>query len=93
MTASRGVLRVGDQVLADDVLHQVVAIEGTAVSLIADGGRPWVAAAAHLMAFPDFKVVGAAESAGLPPLALLDTVPAAAAWPCPDAGSHTFWRC
>ncbi len=79
MTASRGVLRVGDQVLADDVLHQVVAIEGTAVSLIADGGRPWVTAAAHLMAFPDFKVVGAAESEGLPPLALLDTVPAAAA--------------
>jgi len=79
VTASRGVLRIGDQVLADGVLHQVVAIEGTAVSLIAGGGRPWVTAAAHLMAFPDFKVVGAAEPAGLPPLALLDTVPAAAA--------------
>lgn len=80
--APRGVLRVGDQVRFDGTVHQVAAIDGTTVRLVAEDGRPWLAAASYLMGSPDFEVTGAAGTdAGpvLPPLALLDTVPEQAA--------------
>jgi len=77
------VLRVGDQVRFDGEAHQVVAIDGTTVRLVAGGGRPWLASASYLAGSPDFEVTGTAGHghAGpvLPPLALLDTVPEQAA--------------
>ena len=48
------------------------------VRLVAEGGRPWLAAATYLISSPGFEVAGApdaGEGPVLPPFALLDTVP------------------
>jgi hypothetical protein len=60
--AQRGVLRVGDRVRFEGGVHEVVALEGTTVRLVSGNGVPWIAAAGHLMATPDFEVVNGQAS-------------------------------
>jgi transposase InsO family protein len=73
-------LRVGDQVLFDDVEHQVVALAGTRVRLVAVDGTPSVVLLSHLVGSPGFEVLGG-ESSTAPALAgqLLGDLPAEAA--------------
>ena len=75
--APRGVLRVGDKVRFEEAVHQVVAIEGTTVRLVAADGRHWLAAVSFLTGSPGFEVVGEplpGQRPVLPPFAMLDTV-------------------
>jgi len=85
--AQRGVLRVGDRVRFDGGVHEVVAMEGTTVRLVSGNGIPWIAAAGHLMAMPDFGIVdGQASGPVLPPLSLIEAVPE------PVAERARFWE-
>ncbi len=87
--APRGVLRVGDKVRFEEAVHQVVAIEGTTVRLVAADGRHWLAAASFLTGSPGFEVVGEplpGQRPVLPPFAMLDTVAE------PAAGRARFWE-
>lgn len=85
--APRGVVRVGDRVRFESGVHHVVGLEGTTVRLVAEGGLPWLAAAGHLMAAPDFEIVGdQGRRPVIPPLALLGAVPE------PVAERARFWE-
>jgi transposase InsO family protein len=75
--APRGALRIGEKVRFAEAVHQVVAIEGTTVRLVAADGRPWLAAVTFLAGSPGFEVIGEpgpARRPVLPPFALLGTV-------------------
>ncbi|AJT62578.1 hypothetical protein T261_0889 [Streptomyces lydicus] len=72
------VLRVGDWVTFDDGHHQVVALAGTAVRLRSSGGDDAVVLAAHLMAAPDFQVMGTEPLPTLEPFGLPEAAMAAA---------------
>src|SRR5712691_7941280 len=67
MAERPGVLRVGDRVLLGGTEHQVVALAGTAVRLLAASGQAMVVALPFLLAAPDFAVVGTGTAAGLGP--------------------------
>ena len=87
--APRGVLRVGDKVRFEEAVHQVVAIEGTTVRLVAADGRHWLAAVSFLTGSPGFEVVGEplpGQRPVLPPFAMLDTVAE------PAAERARFWE-
>ena len=72
----RGALRIGDRVRFGGGAHQVVGIEGTTVLLVSEDGLPWLAAAGHLMAAADFKIMGRGDGEPvIPPIALLGAVP------------------
>ena len=74
--APRGVVQVGDRIRFDDGLHHVAAIEGTTVRLVAEDGRPWLAAVSYLAGSPGFAVVDAPQAGPVvPPFALLDALP------------------
>ncbi len=75
MSRPGNVLQVGDRVLFDDVEHQVVAIAGTAVRLVAPDGSVQIVALLHLTSSVGFAVIGSGPIAPhLPPLGLLDAV-------------------
>ena len=87
--APRGVLRVGDKVRFEEAVHQVVAIEGTTVRLVAADGRHWLVAVSFLTGSPGFEVVGEplpGQRPVLPPFAMLDTVAE------PAAERARFWE-
>jgi transposase InsO family protein len=71
-------LNIGDQIMFDDVEHQVVALVGTRVRLVAADGTPSVVLLGHLLASPGFSILGATAPAAAPSLGghLLDDVPA-----------------
>jgi hypothetical protein len=51
-------LCVGDRVLFDDIEHQVVALAGTQVRLVAADGTPSVVLLSHLVGSPGFMFLG-----------------------------------
>ena len=76
MTLARAaVLRPGDRVHYDGGEHQVIALAGTSVRLRADDGGEQVVLAAHLMACPEFAVVGGAPAPAVEPFGLLESLP------------------
>jgi transposase InsO family protein len=85
--APRGVIRVGDRVRFENGVHLVAGLGGTTVRLVAEDGRPWLAAAGYLMAAPDFEIVGDHDDGPVfPPFALLGAVPE------PVAERARFWE-
>ena len=70
------VLRPGDWVRFDGDDHQVVALAGVSVRLKSTAGAEMVVLAAHLMGSPGFEVIAGAPVPQLPPLGLLDALPA-----------------
>ncbi|MEV6097250.1 hypothetical protein [Nocardia sp. NPDC051981] len=75
MSECRSVLRVGDEVRFDGSDYRVVAISGTSVRLSSAGGEHLVVLTSHLMAAPDFEVVGATAGPEMTPFGLLDSLP------------------
>lgn len=70
-------LKIGDRVLFDDVEHEVVALAGTRVRLVAPNGTPSAVLVSHLVGSPGFAILGATQ----PPVSslagqLLNDVPA-----------------
>ncbi|MGR6924376.1 Mu transposase C-terminal domain-containing protein [[Actinomadura] parvosata] len=79
----RGVVRVGDRVRFDGQVHQIVGLEGMVLRLLSEAGGVAAVAAGHVMAAADFELLdhGAdvIPSSALPPFALIDALPDAAA--------------
>jgi hypothetical protein len=80
MAERPGVLQIGDRVLFGGGEHQVVALAGTAVRLLADSGQATVVALPFLLAAPDFAIVGPGPVAAGPvprlaPHGLLEALP------------------
>ncbi len=76
MTARRaGVLALGDWVSWDGGEHQVVALAGTAVRLRSSAGVQSVVLVSHLLAGPDFAVLGGVDALRVEPFGLLAGLP------------------
>ncbi|MBT8227487.1 MAG: DDE-type integrase/transposase/recombinase [Dactylosporangium sp.] len=84
----RMVLRPGDRVHFDGREYQVAGLAGTSVRLRSEEvGADQVVLAGHLMASPDFTLVGAGPAPQVEPFGLLDALPAdvlaaAKQWEC-----------
>jgi hypothetical protein len=76
MGGLRAVLRPGDRVCFDGAEHQVLGLRGASVRLRDEAGAEQVVLAGHLMAAPDFQVLGALPLPAIEPVGLLDTLPA-----------------
>jgi len=76
VSASRPALHLGDQVSFDGGEHQVVGLAGTSVRLRSEAGSEQIVLAGHLMAAPDFAILGSAAGPVVEPLGLLDALPA-----------------
>ncbi|GAB3976546.1 integrase [Plantactinospora veratri] len=70
------VLRVGDWVRFDGGEHQVVALAGTSVRLVARSGVSQVVLLPFLLAAADFALVDGPAPVGVEPFGLLDSLPA-----------------
>lgn len=76
MAERPGVLRVNDRVVFSGTAHTVVAISGAAIRLVSAAGATTVVALPHLLAAPDFELVGAASAPRVDPHGLLEALPA-----------------
>nr|WP_078496291.1 Mu transposase C-terminal domain-containing protein [Streptomyces sp. W007] len=87
MTSRAGVLRLGDQVLFEDIEHTVVGIEGVTVRLHGADGRDQALLLPYLLASDGFALVGSVgEETELASAGVLDSVP-------PEAVAEArFWE-
>jgi hypothetical protein len=72
---ARAVLRPGDRVRYDGADYLVVALAGTSVRLRSDDGTELVVLAGHLMACPEFTVIGGGPLPEVEPSGLLEGLP------------------
>lgn len=72
-----GVLRLGDRLGFAGGEHTVVGMTGASVRLAGDDGVDQLVLVTHLQAAADFRLLSGSRPVTLPPLGLLDAVPAA----------------
>ena len=75
MQSARAVLRLGDRVVFDGAEHTVAGLAGTSVRLVSVSGQPSVVLLSHLLASPDFELVGSSPRTRLAGIGLLEELP------------------